>query len=371
MESENVKVIAFYLPQYYPVSENDSYYGKGFTEWTNVGKTKPLYKGHYQPRVPADLGYYDLRVSAVQEEQANLAKEANIAAFCYYHYWFGNGKVLLDKPLQTMLSNTNIDLPFCLAWANHSWYKKTWEVKKKSLKNELIVEQLYPGKDDIIAHFYYLLSAFKDTRYYRIHNKLVFTIYDCISFPNIEEFKCIWNDLAIKEGLPGFYFVGCANDVKTLKVEAKYSQYDAIVLSLLTNPINGGIYSIGGRLKYKLFSMMSSLLRRPLHVYKYSDAIKYFVHELYKQKNIYPVLIPNWDASPRRGEGAYILDGSTPVHFKQHIKMVLNIVKEKPLGDQIIFLKSWNEWGEGNYMEPDLKYGKGYINVLRESLKGI
>ena len=367
----SVNVIAFYLPQYYPISENDKYYGKGFTEWTNVGKSTPLYRGHYQPRIPADLGYYDLRIPEVMEQQVLLAKEANIAAFCYYHYWFGNGKVLLEKPLQLMLNNRNIDFPFCLAWANHTWYKKTWEADAGILKNELIVEQAYLGEDDIIKHFYYLLSSFKDPRYYRIHNKLVFVIYDCISFPYIDKFKNIWEELAAKEGLPGFYFVGCANDIGTLKNEIKYSEYDAVILSLLTHPIRGGIYNFWGRVKYKLLMKVSSILGRPLQVYQYSDAIKKFVDKLYSENNIYPVLIPNWDASPRRGKGAYILHGSTPELFKQHVKSIINIVRNKPSEDQIVFLKSWNEWGEGNYMEPDLKYGKGYINSLREALEEI
>ena len=156
------RVIAYYLPQFHPVPENDKYWGKGFTEWTNVASAKPLFRGHYQPRIPSDLGFYDLRIPQVREEQAQLASEAGIEGFCYWHYWFGNGKMLLEKPFEEVLTTGKPDFPFCLCWANHTWSTKGW---RKDADVEVIAEQTYPGDEDYVEHFNYCLPAFKDKRY--------------------------------------------------------------------------------------------------------------------------------------------------------------------------------------------------------------
>jgi lipopolysaccharide biosynthesis protein len=166
------RLIAFYLPQFHPIPENDAWWGPGFTEWTNVGRAKPLFRNHYQPKVPRDLGYYDLRVEETRIKQAEMAKRAGIEGFCYWHYWFGNGKRLLERPFNEVLETGNPDFPFCLGWANHSWSSKIWS--PTGSKNTPLIEQTYPGEDDIIAHFNANLEAFKDNRYIKINNKPVF-----------------------------------------------------------------------------------------------------------------------------------------------------------------------------------------------------
>ena len=168
------KVIAFYLPQFHPVKENDMWYGKGFTEWTNVAKARPLFKGHYQPHIPADLGFYDLRLPEVRQEQARMAQEYGVTAFCYWNYWFGNGKQLLEMPIWEVYKDHSITLPFCLAWANHSWEKKMWDKKGN---NQLLMEQQYLGIEDYKKYFYTMLPLFKDERYFRVGDKLFFLIY--------------------------------------------------------------------------------------------------------------------------------------------------------------------------------------------------
>ena len=155
------RLISFYLPQFYPTPENDEWWGKGFTEWTNVGRAKPLFKGHYQPKVPADLGYYDLRIPEVREQQADLAREAGIEGFCYWHYWFGNGKRLLDRVFREVVETGKPDFPFCLCWANESWHKKFWNMDGTTDK-QILAEQVYEDEEGNTKHFYALLDAFKD-----------------------------------------------------------------------------------------------------------------------------------------------------------------------------------------------------------------
>ena len=227
------RVIAFYLPQYYPIAENDETWGKGFTEWTNVAKAKPLFKGHYQPRVPADLGFYDLRVPEVREAQAQMAREAGIEGFMYWHYWFGNGKKLLDRPFKEVLESGKPDFPFCLAWANHSWTTKTWTTTKQFQKNKMIVEQLYPGKEDFINHFNAVLPAFKDKRYLTVDGEPIFLIYEPLTIPNTKEFIKLWKELAIENGLKGIHFIGLANGWLKNYDKVFDAGYDAIAPSNL------------------------------------------------------------------------------------------------------------------------------------------
>lgn len=201
----SARVIAFYLPQFHPVPENDEWWGKGFTEWTNVGKARSLFPGHYQPKVPADLGYYDLRVSETRKAQADMAREYGIEGFCYWHYWFGNGKRLLERPFNEVLASGEPDFPFCLAWANESWRGYYHGIKAK----ETLIDQLYPGEEDYIAHFNAVLPAFKDKRYITVDGKPLFMIYH--PFDNqmeINTFIKLWRELAVQNGLEGIFFVG-------------------------------------------------------------------------------------------------------------------------------------------------------------------
>lgn len=222
------RLIAFYLPQYYPTKENDEWWGKGFTEWTNVGRAKPLFKGHYQPRVPADLGYYDLRVPEVRIQQAEMAKNAGIEGFCYWHYWFA-GKRMLDRVFGEVVETGKPDFPFCLCWANHSWYAKTWDPNKPS---KLLIEQTYPGIEDYEEHFYAMLPAFKDRRYIRINEKILFAVYDPLNIPEPQLFIETWNRLARENGLEGFYFMGFT--IKdSLKQEILKVGFDSVLVDFV------------------------------------------------------------------------------------------------------------------------------------------
>lgn len=348
--------IAFYLPQFHPIPENDAWYGKGFTEWTNVAKAKQLYRGHYQPHVPADLGFYDLRVRETRREQAKLAQEYGIAAFCYWNYWFGNGKQLLEKPLWDVYNDKEITLPFCIGWANHSWEKKQWDSHSS---NELLIKQEYLGEEDYKKYFYTYLPIFKDDRYFRVDGKLFFIIYCPLETPEITVFINTWRKLAKAEGLGDFYFVGkdmsSRNISKILDVGCD-AVFDDNTLNIHHER------SLPTKIR---LAASRKLFGRPT-VFKYKEAIKYMLNDNAKDEHVIPVIAPNWDHSPRSGRNAMILHDCDPKYFKLLVEAANEAVSNKPLTKRQVIIKSWNEWGEGNHLEPDLKYGLGYLEAIKD-----
>lgn len=361
------RVIAFYLPQFHPIPENDQWWGKGFTEWTNVGKAKPLFRGHYQPRVPADLGYYDLRMPEVREAQAKMASEVGIEGFMYWHYWFGNGRRILERPFDEVLKTGKPDFPFCLGWANHSWTRRTWNSDARMGQDMDLILQTYPGKEDIITHFYAVLPAFKDYRYIKVDNKPLFLIYDPSSLVESKKFMELWNSLAKENGLEdGIHFVGLTGGWLDKYQKTLDDGFNAIAPS--------NLWYAESKVKGVVFKMLEHKFRKyfpglaPLNKYKYEDVIKYLFTEYDKLENGYPSVIPNWDRSPRGGRRATIYTGSTPDLFKRHLNEAVNLVMHKEPEHRIIFLRSWNEWAEGNYVEPDLKFGHGYLEVIKEAI---
>lgn len=360
------RVLAFYLPQFHPIPENDIWWGKGFTEWTNVAKTKPLYFGHDQPKIPKDLGFYDLRLIETQLEQIKLAKKSGIEGFCYYHYWFGNGKVLLEKPIKSVLVNRNIDFPFCFCWANHNWMKQDWNAAISRMDISVLIEQCYHGDTDYIQHFNYVLPFFKDSRYIKVNEKPVFVIYAIKKIPNLYSFIEIWQELAKQNGFPGIHFIGyrqeCADDI----AEEPYVLCDGVALEMMLN-IKYGSSSMGKRIN-KLKRCFLRLFRQPEFLVDYRRIYKRLVSEEIRNENVYPVVVPNFDHSPRRGSRGLILKNTSPETFKLHLIDVFEKILKKHSETNLVFIKSWNEWGEGNYIEPDLKYGSGYIDTLNEVL---
>ena len=356
-----VKTIAFYLPQFHPIPENDEWYGAGFTEWTNVAKAKPLFRGHYQPHIPADLGFYDLRLEETRRAQSELALQYGISAFCYWHYWFGNGKQLLEMPIWKMHEDPAIKIPFCIAWANESWQNKLWDSKGN---NKLLIEQQYLGAEDYKNFFYTLLPLFKDYRYYRIDDKLLFIVHRPLNCKDDEmkSFIETWRQLAQKENIGDFYFIGedklCANRDKILNLG-----FDATVDVNLNGIVKKSSFLNRARLHFA-----RSILHHP-SIFQYKKAIKFMVTDSCKEENIFPTIAPNWDHSPRSGRKALLFDNCEPRYFQKLIEKTLDLIKHKDPEHQIVFIKSWNEWGEGNYLEPDLKYGRGYLEDLKKVLK--
>lgn len=375
------RVIAFYLPQFHPIPENDKWWGKGFTEWTNVGKAKPLFKGHYQPRVPADLGYYDLRMPEVREAQAKMAREAGVEGFCYWHYWFGNGKQLLERPFNEVLASGRPDFPFCLGWANHTWTNKSWEVGTRKVRESVLMPMVY-NDEEYVKHFYDILLAFKDKRYITVDEKPLFLVWDPLGLPDAKHFISLWNDLAINNGFKGIHFVGLRQNLEPKDMQRldknKVANLSAIkykeILDLGFNAVNSNGY---WRAEFLARSNFERVIRWIMfNLFKYRTLSKcdqrvinkYIYVPEDKWDNVYPILLPQWDRSARAGKMARIYVGSTPDVFRSQIQRALSLLENKTDEHKILFLRSWNEWAEGNYVEPDLKYGHGYLDVLRECL---
>ncbi len=368
MNNKKARVIAFYLPQFHPTPENDKYWGKGFTEWTNVAKAKPLFRGHYQPRIPADLGFYDLRLPQVREAQAQMAKEAGVEGFMYWHYWFGNGKMTLEMPFEEVLKSGSPDFPFCFGWANHTWSNKTWTKGKHFQTDAVIFEQTYPGEEDYKQHFYYCLRAFKDKRYIQVDGKPIFIIYSPSSIPDLSNFIQLWQKLALDNGLKGIHFVGfrltrtCMSieEMKKSGINAfSNSNYQMWYAEMKTR---------GNSLFKRMLTFLSMKLDLPIQVYNFKSLLKWLTSAIDLEENVYPTILCGYDRSARSGKKAQIYYNFTPELFAKHVEDVLQKVRLKEDEHKIVFLKSWNEWGEGNYIEPDLRYGKSFLYILKEKI---
>lgn len=377
----NPRILAFYLPQYYPIPENDEWWGKGFTEWTNVAKAKPLFRGHYQPRIPADLGFYDLRLQEVREAQAAMARDAGVEGFCYYHYWFGNGRQLLERPFNEVLNSGKPDYPFCLCWANHDWTNKTWK-KGSSLKTDSTIMKMEYSINDDIRHFKHLLPAFRDKRYITVDGKPLFGIWAPNSIPDLRGFIQRWRELALENGLPGLHLVGYTanatgrsirgNRLSLWATNKAAEHYQALLDQGLDAVISSGL-SRGqamcqGRMKMLAYFLSKHTFLPINNRTDYKKTMENYYVEEDRWENVYPTLMPQWDRTPRAGIKTNPLTNSTPEKFEKTIDTALSLIKDKQPEHQILFLKSWNEWGEGNYVEPDLKYGHGYLDAIRNAI---
>lgn len=351
------RVLAYYLPQFHPTIENDEWWGAGFTEWRNVVKARPLFPGHVQPHLPGTLGFYDLRVPETRQAQADLAQQFGVEAFCYWHYWFA-GRRILERPFEEMLASGEPNHSFCLAWANQTW-AGTWH----GADRRILIEQTYPGPEDDKAHFAHILPAFRDPRYFRVNGKPLFYIFCPQDLPDPKAFAQRWRDMAEKAGLGGIYLVAEMSDLTGSGPKAQTPDvygFDAAVYVRLPAEIT----------PFSRFKMRCGrrLLKWP-EIYNYSDTLPPLPANLSSRNDIFPCVYPNWDHSPRTGRRGVVVNGAHPEKFGRHMREAVSRLNSKPAQEQLLFVKSWNEWAEGNYLEPDLEFGNSFLQALCQEIQ--
>ncbi|MDR1881220.1 MAG: glycoside hydrolase family 99-like domain-containing protein [Prevotella sp.] len=341
-----IRPVAIYLPQFHPIPENDEAWGKGFTEWTNVAKAKPLFKGHYQPHVPhEDIGYYDLRDPEILVKQAAIAKKYGIYGFAFYHYWF-NGKQLLNKPLDNMLQLGKPDFPFLYIWANENWTKR-WD----GLDNEIIIKQDYSFEDDM-EHIKYLCEhVFCDERYIKIDDKPVFIIYRTELFPNIKETVKIWRKKTKEYGYNDLYLIRIDSFIKN--IDPLEPGFDAAV------EFAPDFFESGAKIATD----------SNLQMFDYHQIIKY---QFFKREQSYPryrMVFPAWDNTARKEENGAVFRNSCLDAFRFSLEESINYTARKFKDtQQFLFINAWNEWGEGCHIEPDKKNGYSYLEIISKAL---
>jgi len=351
-----IKPIAIHLPQFHPFAENDEWWGKGFTEWTNVSKARPLFEGHYQPHLPADLGFYDLRLEEARIAQINLAKEFGIHGFCYYHYWF-NGKRLMEAPLDRMLANSKEDFPFMLCWANENWTRR-WDGQEQ----QVLMKQDYSEQDDI-DHIHFLINHFfKDPRYIRVDDKPFMAIYRPDLFPDITRTLAVWRQEAEKLGLPGLHLAYFQSFNNNLPPE-DLGFDTAIEFQPSAKNKPEPEFSLVGKLYNKIGIKKVDFLNA---IYSYSALVEKASANLQIKDNVFPGITPMWDNAARRKSGATIFKGSTPELYGNWLKNIITKYKGSKAKTKFVFINAWNEWAEGNHLEPCQKWGKQYLEATKK-----
>ncbi len=355
-----VRPVAIYLPQFHPIPENDAWWGTGFTEWTNVTKAKPRFKAHYQPHLPADFGFYDLRVPEVMIAQAKLAQAHGIHGFCFYHYWF-NGKRLLHRPLDQMITSQQPDFPFMLCWANENWTRR-WDGKE----HEVLMGQRY-SKEDHITHIQFLCdNFFSDRRYIRIDDKPVFAIYRTELIDDIGITAGIWRHEARKRGFKDLYLISVesfrsGNGPEDIGFDSGMDfQPNWNKLPPKEKP------SLLERVLHR-----SGLVKAPYFIDKIIDYRKVAAIALAQEAppyKFYDCVSPMWDNSARRETGATILINSTPESYGSWLYQAIRKFKPYSREENLLFINAWNEWAEGNHLEPCLKWGRSYLETTRDSI---
>ncbi len=365
-----------YLPQFHPIPENDEWWGKGFTEWTNVVKAKPLFKGHYQPQLPADLGFYDLRLSEAREAQAELAKEYGIYGFCYYYYWF-NGKRLLEKPIEGVLASGKPDFPFMICWANENWSRR-WD----GSENEILIAQNY-SREDAVLLAKDLIKYFRDDRYIKIEGKPFFSIYNPFSIPNLDEYITTIRKTVYEIEKVDLFF--CAFDTGNKDILTHYQLFDSIIefqphsrylwkymddkIKNETNHIIKNTYNhllVRFGLKEKIKESYYKAIYR-LNYEHYVDYVikNYIIPTSY---DLFPGINPMWDNTARRGRDAFLFYNNSPQKYGEWLSFILEHYPLKDHENNFLFINAWNEWAEGNHLEPCEKFGKQYLSETRNQL---
>ena len=364
-------VFAFYLPQYHRTIENDKWWGEGFTEWENLKKAQPLFKGHNQPKVPLNNNYYDLSDVEVMKWQSQLAKKHGITGFCVYHYWF-EGKKLLHKPMEQLLINKEIDFPYFFCWANESW-TNTWA--KAGGKPQILMRQTYGNKEKWEEHFQYLLPFFKDSRYIKKNNKLLFVIYRPEMIPCLDEMLGYFNQRAKEEGFSGFIYMsqqveflvnGSKNESIDYRIEYQPGYAEDHCDSSFGRNLN--------RFEEMLLRLLNDKLNIPtpkikrLKIKSYDKIWRDIINHKPLDDRVIPGAFTGWDNTPRYKKYGKVIVGENPSKFYKYFRELIKKTREEYKKD-LIFIFAWNEWTEGGYLEPDELYGYGFLKAIRKALE--
>ena len=361
------RTVAFYLPQFHPVPENDRWWGPGFTEWVNVARLRPLYPGHNAPMLPGELGFYDLRVEETRVHQAELARSHGVSAFCYWHYWFA-GRRMLERVVDEVRTSGVPDFPYCLGWANESW-RATWV----GAPDRLFIEQTFPGEEDDRRHFDAVVGAFHDPRYLRVDGKPLFYIYRPRNLPDPARFADRWRAFAQEAGLPGLFLVA-----QTVPGPDQWSAvahgFDAIA-PFQRYPFVARRAAATHRLHDARWSpdwLLSAASRRQHltpSIYSYRHWSPHIpTLGLPSTELAYPTVLPNSDNTPRLGRRGTVYHGTSPERYGAQVRRAVELVADRPDDHRLVFVKSWNEWAEGNYLEPDRRSQRAFLEAHRDAL---
>jgi len=338
MTQRLARLVAFYQSQFHPIPDNDRWWGEGFTDWTDVSQARPLFPGHAQPQIPSDLGYYDLRVPETRRAQAELARSHGIEAFCYWHYWF-EGRRLLERPFDEVLRSGDPDLPFCLAWAN-----ETWSRRRPGGETEILLAQTYSQADDE-RHARWLVDAFRDRRYLRVNGRPVFLVYRPESLPDGRRFTDAVRRACDKAGMPEPYLLGMSSHV--------VDDYRPL--------------GFDGTTEFEpQFGVLADLLSDGLKVHDYTASRRKMLHGKGDSPS-HPCIMVSWDNTPRCGEHGIAFTGTTPEAFEQGLREMVASVQHKPMEERLVFVNAWNEWADGNHLEPCLRHGLGYLEAVKRA----
>ncbi len=357
------RLIAFYLPQYHPIPENDEWWGKDFTDWKNVAKARPLFRGHNQPHIPAELGYYDLRNPEVRQAQAELAKQYSIYGFCYHHYWF-QGRRILNRPFDEVLASGKPDFPFCLNWANENWSRR-WD----GSKHQLLIEQKYSEEDDA-RHIEYLIPIFKDGRYIKLQGKPLFLIYKGHHLPDPLKTTELWRERASAAGLPGLYL--CKIESNGDQSNSSQLGFDAAV-QFPPHHVENNNYQRKGKVWDVLRAIgLSETAYGEHNISDYQAVAQSLISKKDPDYKFFPGIVPGWDNTPRRKRKGWILKNSSPKAYENWLKLIIQKkAKNNFTEENLIFINAWNEWAEGAYLEPDQKFGRAYLEATKRAVEGI
>ncbi len=368
-----MKIISFYLPQYHPIPENDAWWGKGFTEWVSVAKSRPRFKGHHQPQIPADLGFYDLRLDETRIAQAELAAQYGISGFCYYHYWF-NGNILLGRPFNEVLQSGKPNFPFCLCWANENW-TRAWD----GLEKEVLMKQDY-NVYDRINHIKWLCDAFKDPRYIKVKNKPLLLIYRTDNISDLKERIIDWRNITKDSGFDDLYLCAVRSNFNQMsELEIIKTGFDAVVEFQPSHedlPKHYSLSVLARILINKSFNRLISWLGLqpyiPLayinHIHNYNKLADNAIKKNHPVDYIkLPCVTPSWDNSARRLE-AMIIQNNEPQKFTEWLLSAFKRVANYDADEQVVFINAWNEWAEGCHLEPDLRNGRIFLEAIKNAV---